>query len=136
MSWLKELREKNNLTQKELAKATNLNIYTIQNIEQGKRWGNSDTIKALMNFFNIGNISYDCEDLIEELKEDIAEFGPDEELVAFFEKKGDYIFLTNYDFNETDAPFTKEELKDYVYIVKISAKEILKILEYQNSIIK
>lgn len=136
MSWLREIREQNNLTQKELAKLTGLNIYTIQNIEQGKRVGNLDTITALMKFFNIGNISWDSEELIEELKEDIEEFGADEELIAFFEKKGEYIFLTNYDFEEEESPCTKEELKDYVYIVKARAKEILAILEYQNKIIK
>ena len=51
-NWLKELREKNNFTQKELAIRTGVNIHTIQNIEQGKRKGSKETIKILNNFFN------------------------------------------------------------------------------------
>lgn len=52
-NWLKNLREKNNFTQKELSIRTGVNIHTIQNIEQGKRNGSVETIKKLKEFFNI-----------------------------------------------------------------------------------
>lgn len=51
-NWLKELREKNNFTQKELAIRTGLTTSTIQNIEQGKRKGSAETLKILNDFFN------------------------------------------------------------------------------------
>lgn len=50
-NWLKNLREKYSLTQKELAIRTGVNIFTIQNIEQGRRRGSKETIKKLKDFF-------------------------------------------------------------------------------------
>ena len=52
MNWLKELRLKYNLTQKQLAKETGINIFTIQNIEQDKRKGAKETIDTLKNYFD------------------------------------------------------------------------------------
>jgi transcriptional regulator with XRE-family HTH domain len=52
MNWLKELRLKYNLTQKQLAKETNINIFTIQNIEQDKRKGSKETLDKLNEYFD------------------------------------------------------------------------------------
>ena len=78
-------------------------------------------------------ISYECSELIEELKKDIEEFG-DIMMYAFFEKIGDCIFLVNYDFIEEEKPLQPEELKDTM-VQTLKASEILKILEEQNSFI-
>ena len=51
-NWLKILRAKNGLTQKELAEETGLTISTIQNIEQNKRKGSKETLKVLNDYFN------------------------------------------------------------------------------------
>lgn len=79
-------------------------------------------------------ISYECSDLIEELKQDILEFG-DIEMYAFFEKVDGYTFLTNYDFISEEKPLSSEEFEKSAVVQKMKASEILKILEEQNSII-
>lgn len=79
-------------------------------------------------------ISYECSELIEELERDIAEFG-DIDMYAFFEKIKGYTFLTNYDFINEEKPLEVKELKDDTIVKKMKAKEILDILEKQNSII-
>lgn len=48
---LKEKRKKFNLTQKELAEQSGVNIYTIENIEQGKRTGSINTWNKIEKFF-------------------------------------------------------------------------------------
>ena len=79
-------------------------------------------------------VSYECSELIEELKKDIEEFG-DIEMYVFFEKVKGYTFLTNYDFIEKEMPLNVKELKDGTIIKIMKAKEILDVLEKQNSII-
>lgn len=79
-------------------------------------------------------ISYECSDLIEELQEDILEFG-DIDMYAFFDKIQGYTFLTNYDFIVDEKPLQADELKDDTVVKIMKASEILKILEEQNRII-
>ena len=79
-------------------------------------------------------ISYECSDLIEELKEDILEFG-DIDMYAFFDKIQGYTFLTNYDFIVDEKPLRADELKDDTIVKIMKASEILKILEEQDRII-
>lgn len=79
-------------------------------------------------------ISYECSELIEELKEDIKKFG-DINMYAFFEKVNGHMFLTNYDFIEEEMSLNVKELKDDTIIKIMKAKEILDVLEKQNSII-
>lgn len=78
-------------------------------------------------------ISYECSDLIEELKQDIKEFG-DIDMYAFFRNINGNTFLVDYDFIEDEMPLTSEELKDEIAQI-MKASEILKILEEQNKII-
>lgn len=79
-------------------------------------------------------VSYECSELIEELEKDIEEFG-NINMYAFFEKVKGHMFLTNYDFIEEEMPLNVKELKDGTIIKIMKAKEILDILEKQNSII-
>lgn len=79
-------------------------------------------------------ISYECSELIEELEEDIKEVG-NIDMYAFFEKVKGVQFLTNYDFIEDEAPLQPKELKEDTVVMVMKAKEILKILKEQNSII-
>lgn len=79
-------------------------------------------------------VSYECTQLINELKDDIAEFG-DIEMYAFFEKIKGYTFLTNYDFINEEKPLEVKELKDDTIVKIMKATEILKVLKEQNYII-
>ena len=78
--------------------------------------------------------SYDCENLIEELENDIREFG-DIEMYAFFEKIEGFTILTNYDFIVEETPLESEELEEDVIIQILKASKILEILEKQNKIL-
>lgn len=77
-------------------------------------------------------ISYDCEDLIRELEEDIEEFG-NIEMYAFFDKIDGHTFITNYDFIEDEIQLTSKEIDDSIVQI-MKAKDILKILKKQNDI--
>ncbi len=135
MNWLTKLRNKKNLTQKELSQVTGVNINTIQNIEQEKRKGSQETIDKLMAYFENGiNISYDSDELIEEVKKDILEFGEEELVYAMFEFINPKLFLTNYDFITKANPLTKKEKEEYALILELKLKDVLKILELQNKI--
>lgn len=79
-------------------------------------------------------ISYECSDLIEELKNDINEFG-NIKMYAFFEKINGFLFLVNYDFISEELPLQIKEFNETTMVQIMKAKEILKILEKQNSII-
>lgn len=79
-------------------------------------------------------ISYECSELIEELKLDIEEFG-DIDMYAFFEKVNGITFITNYDFIIDEEPLNSDDFKGKDIIIQImKASEILKILEKQNQI--
>lgn len=77
-------------------------------------------------------ISYDCEDLIKELEEDIEEFG-NIDMYAFFDKIDGHTFITNYDFIEDEIQLTSKEIDDSIVQI-MKAKDILKILKKQNDI--
>lgn len=76
-------------------------------------------------------ISYECSELIEELEENIKEFG-NIDMYAFFEKVDDFLFLTNYDLIEEDMPLKSQELKEDTIVQIIKAEDILKILKEQD----
>lgn len=80
-------------------------------------------------------ISYDSKKLIEELQNDIFEFGEDKILYAMYEKINDNVFLTNYDFICEEKPLTDKEKKEYITIKEKKAKDILEELIEQDKII-
>lgn len=135
MNTFKKKRLKSKLTQKELAELTGVNLYTIQNIEQGKRKGSEETIKILNEYFDnfheeSPHLSTDSEDLIKELEEDIFLLGEDEVLYAMFEIKSGKLFITDYDF--ANEPLVQEDIDAYDLIVELKAKDVLKFLKIQN----
>lgn len=79
-------------------------------------------------------ISYDSEKLINELKEDINEFGIDEKFYAMYETFDGIDFITNYDFI-SDIELTDKEKKEYSKIEIMQADELLEKLEKQNNIL-
>ena len=135
MNWLTKLRNKKKITQKELSKLTGININTIQNIEQEKRKGSKETIDKLMKYFESSDeVSYDSEELIEEIKCDIEEFGEEHFVYAMFNIIDSKLFLTNYDFIAEEEPLIDNEKNEFDLIIEIKLKDVLKILELQNRI--
>lgn len=78
-------------------------------------------------------ISYECEDLIQELKEDIEEFGEKEMFVAWIENINDTDIITNYDFLAKDLK--QDELESNERFILIEAGLLLKRLIEQNEIL-
>lgn len=80
-------------------------------------------------------ISYECTDLIEELKQDIIEFGGDTIIAVWCKEYDGVIIYTNYDFIEEKMPLEKSELKDGEFIKKMTMSALLIVLEKQNEIL-
>lgn len=90
-----------------------------------------------MGFINSNgeNISFECSELIEELKEDIAEFGGDLTVAVWCKNLHGVTVYTNYDFITDDDPINKSELQDGEFIQPMSMSALLTLLEKQNEII-
>ena len=80
-------------------------------------------------------ISYECSDLIEELKSDIAEFGGHKIVAVWCKEFKGVIIYTNYDFIEEELPLEKSELKDGEFIKRMTMSALLILLEKQNEIL-
>lgn len=80
-------------------------------------------------------ISYECSELIEELKEDIKEFGSDKIVAVWCKYIDDVKVYTNYDFITEGEPVKKTEVKDDEIMTTMSMSALLILLERQNSII-
>lgn len=80
-------------------------------------------------------ISFECSELIEELKEDIQEFGGDTIIAVWCRKYRDVILYTNYDFIEVNEPLRESEVKDGEFLKKMTMNGLLGMLEQQNSIV-
>ena len=80
-------------------------------------------------------ISYECSELIEELKEDILEFGGDTIVAVWCKDNSGVTLYTNYDFIDEDQPITEKELDKDEYIQKMTMSALLILLEKQNEIL-
>lgn len=80
-------------------------------------------------------ISYDCSDLITELKQDIIEFG-NIDCIAFFKKIEGQLVLFDYVFDITDEELQKlMQDKEIESCQKMKAENIYEVLLEQNEII-
>lgn len=80
-------------------------------------------------------ISYCCEELIEELKHDIAEFGGDTIVTVWCKEHEGVILYTNYDFIDDELPTTESELADGEYFKQMTMTELLAVMKKQNEIL-
>jgi len=133
--WLREQLKIKNITQKELADGTGISVNAVSKIIRGERLGSPESWEKILNFLEYdGSIySFDSGELIEEIKQDIEEFGEDEQCYLFYQIIDNNIIFDNYDFIVEDIPLTKEELKEN-YIIT-SLKNALEFLERQNEIL-
>lgn len=125
---LKEIRTKLKLSQQEFADKVGISIFSVQNIEQGQRKGSAETWSKIQNFLNKDNISYDSEDLIEEIKADIEEFGGDELCYLEYEFLDNHLFFVDYDYCD--------EIKAKENCIIVDLKSALEILRKQDRIVK
>lgn len=78
-------------------------------------------------------ISYECEELIREVKQDIVEFGVNNKAYAVFKEIQGTEFLVNYLSDEEIVPTPQELEGGYAQLMTLG--EILDFLEKQNAII-
>ena len=90
-----------------------------------------------MAFYNSQGIgfSYECSELIEELKADIAEFGGDTIVAVWCKDKSGVTIYTNYDFIDEEEPIKETELKEDEYIKQMTMSALLTLFEKQNEIL-
>ena len=81
------------------------------------------------------SISYECSELIEELKQDIKEFGGDTIVAVWCKDYKGVVIYTNYDFIDEEYPIIEDELKDGEFIKQMTMTALLRILEKQNEIL-
>lgn len=81
------------------------------------------------------HVSFECSELIEELKYDIMEFGGDTIVAVWCRESHGTILYTNYDFIIEDEPLEAEEIFPNEHIEKMSMSALLVLLEKQNRII-
>lgn len=80
------------------------------------------------------SISFECSELIEELKDDISEFGGDRIVAVWCREYQGVTIYTNYDFITEYKPLQKTELQKNEQIKKMTMTALLMLLEEQNSI--
>lgn len=79
-------------------------------------------------------IRFECSELIEELREDIEEFGGKMIVAVWCRKYNGVEIYTNYDFFEEESPIEESELRDGEYIKQMTMTALLILLEKQNEI--
>lgn len=80
--------------------------------------------------------SFESNDLIKELKQDIAEFGSQYEFYVWVREIDGVKFYVNYDFPADEIPLDYDkQVKDDEEIVVMRAGELLSKLELQNETI-
>lgn len=80
------------------------------------------------------SISFDCSALIEELKEDITEFGGDLIVEVVTEEKEGVTIYKDYNFIDDDQN-TSFKLSDSEKIQRMSASALLILYEQENSVL-
>ena len=89
---------------------------------------------AFINSIGEG-ISYDCSDLIEELRDDIDEFGGDTVVNVWCREDQGVTLYTNYDFIDEEAPVQEDEIHEDEYIEQMTMTALMILFEQQNEIL-
>jgi hypothetical protein len=90
-----------------------------------------------MSFINENkeNISYECSELIEELKQDIAEFGSSKIVAVWCKEIQGITVYTNYDYITENQAIDESELESGEYLKEMTMGALLTALEAQNTIL-
>ncbi len=88
---------------------------------------------AFVNKFG-QSVSFDCSELIEELKADIDEFGGDKVLEVVTEEREDVVIYKDYNFIEDDKGVSSKLSKNEK-LQKMTASALLLLYEQENSIL-
>ena len=80
------------------------------------------------------NISFDSEELIQEVKRDIKEFGKGHQVMVFIRRYPQFnkSFIVNYDFIVDEMPFTGKDFRENETLERMPLGILLQKLEEQN----
>lgn len=81
------------------------------------------------------SISYDCTDLIDELEQDIAEFGGDRIMDVITEQKHGVTLYKDYWIHDPDLSMPTPALKDTESIITMTATALMEVYKIENEII-
>lgn len=134
--WLIDARQSAGLTQQQLANEIGVSLPTIAKIEQGQRIGSLDTWNKINSVLGSDtSVSYDCDDLIQEIYEDIELYGPGTKCYLYYKLGKDMILFTDYALEEdlSDEAFDIEPGETQMIS---TLKQALEIFNHQNKILK
>ena len=124
------------MTQKELAYKAGVSLPAIAKIISGQRLGSVETWKKIMDVLPSFGISKSSGNFIDELQEEIFEYGESQEIVAFYSVMNGCIIFEDYAFDEdlANPNFNKDGLAQ-LNSIRITLKEALELFKCQNEII-
>ena len=134
--WLKKRREEERYTRAQLAEMTGLSYDTIRSIELGRRTGSADAWGAINAVLDKGpSLSFDCDDLIQEVLADIDDLGPDYPCLLYYKKEGDLFIFGDYAL-EDDLENPVFDVRPGEIQIESTLQKAYEIFEYQNRILK
>lgn len=134
--WLKQRREEERYTRAQLAEMTGLSYDTIRSIELGRRTGSADAWEALNSVLDKGPaLSFDCDDLIQEVLAYIDDLGPDYPCLLCYKQEGDLFIFGDYALEE-DLENPVFDIRPGEIQIESTLQKAYEIFEYQNRILK
>lgn len=134
--WLKQRREEERYTRAQLAEMTGLSYDTIRSIELGRRTGSADAWGAINAVLDKGpSLSFDCDDLIQEVLADIDDLGPEHPCLLYYKKEGDLFIFHDYALEE-DLKNPVFDIRPGEIQIESTLQKAYEIFEYQNRILK
>lgn len=133
MNRIKQLREQNHTTQKDLARLLNMEVAGISKIETGRVPLKDRYIITLANYFNVSTDYLLCVSNNPNLS-NVSDYYPKE---IFEYRRIDIIDIINLiDKNENIIPEVKQLIKNYIQLNKIGKKKLLENMQDLLSIDK
>lgn len=134
--WLKQRREEERYTRAQLAEMTGLSYDMIRSIELGRRTGSADAWEAINAALDKGpSLSFDCDDLIQEVLADIDDLGPDYPCLLYYKQEGDLFIFGDYALEE-DLENPVFDIRPGEIQIESTLQKAYEIFEYQNRILK
>lgn len=133
--WLEYIINKKGMTKEELAKKTEISITDISNIISGSHFGSPWMWERIIN--EVGEkykLSKDSEDIICELKEEIALYGVSYKCNIFYYTKNDHVIFEDYLLLEDMKEGYDEELSKMKMKI-VTLGEALEFFQGQNKIL-
>ncbi len=134
--WLKQRREEERYTRAQLAEMTGLSYDMIRSIELGRRTGSADAWEAINAALDKGpSLSFDCDELIQEVLADIHDLGPEHPCLLYYKKQGDLFIFGDYALEE-DLENPVFDVQPGEIQIESTLQKAYEIFEYQNRILK